>query len=83
MCINLSTTYFLVLGQCTNYLRLRLKGQERWEQTSNEWYLMELIKSIKALSHKYDVDTEYHHVAYHTLLCRFMLFQKGDYSNLE
>ena len=34
--INLSTEYSLVLGQCTDYLRSRLKGQERWEKTLNE-----------------------------------------------
>ena len=55
--INLSTAYVLVLGQCTDYLKLRPEGQERWEQTSNERYLLELIKSIKSLSHKYDKDT--------------------------
>ena len=44
---------------------------------------MELIKSIKSLSHKYDEDMEYHHVAYHTLLPRFMIFQQGEYSNSE
>ena len=81
--INLSTAYGLVLGQCTDYLRSRLKGQERWEQTSNEWDLLELIKSIKSLLHKYNKDTEYHHVACHTLLRRFMLFRQGGYSNSE
>ena len=35
------------------------------------------------MSQKYDKDTEYHHVAYHTLLCSFMLFQQGDYINSE
>ena len=81
--INLSTAYGLVLRQCTDYLRSRLEGQERWEQTSNEQDLLELIKSIKSLSHKYNEDTEYHHVAYHTLLRHFMMFRQGDYSNLE
>ena len=66
--INLSTAYGLVLGQYTDYLRSRLEGQEIWENTSNERDLIGLIKSIKSLSHKYDKDTEYHHVAYHTLL---------------
>ena len=28
--INLSTSYVLVLGQCTDYLQSRLQGQERW-----------------------------------------------------
>ena len=28
--INLITAYGLVLGQCTDYLRSRLKGQEKW-----------------------------------------------------
>ena len=61
--INLSTAYGLVLGKCTDYLQSRLEGQERWEQTSNEWVLLELIKSIKSLLQKYDKDKEYHHVA--------------------
>ena len=55
--INLSTEYVLVLGQCTDYLQSRLEGQERWEQTSNERDLLELIRSIKSLSHKYNEDT--------------------------
>ena len=66
--INLRTSYGLVLGQCTDYLHSRLKGQEIWEQTSNDLDLLEIIKSIKSLSHKYNENMEYHHVAYHTLL---------------
>ena len=73
--INLRLAYGLVLGKCTEYIRLRLEGQERWEQTSNERDLLELIKIIKSLLHKYNEDTEYYHVAYHTLLRRFMLFR--------
>ena len=72
-----------MLRQCTDYLWSRLEGQERWEHTSNEQNLLELINTIKSLSHIYDEDTEYHHVAYFTLFCQFMLFWKGDYSNLE
>ena len=72
-----------MLGQCTDYLRSCLEGQEKWEATSNERDLLGLLKSIKSLSHKYDEDTEYHHVAYHTLPRRFMLFRQGDYSNSE
>ena len=41
------------------------------------------VQNHKVLSHKYEEDKEYHHVAYHTLLCHFMLFRQGDYSNLE
>ena len=54
---NLRTAYGLVLGQCTDYLRSCLGGQERWEKMSNKQDLLELIKSIKSLSHKYDKDT--------------------------
>ena len=81
--INLSTAYGLVLGQCTDYLQSHLEGQERWEQMPNDRDLLELIRSIKSLFHKYDGNTEYQHVVYHTLLCCFMLFRQGDYSNLE
>ena len=50
--INLITSYGLVIGQCTNYLRSRIEGQEKWERTSNERDLLELLKSVKYLSQK-------------------------------
>ena len=56
--INLSKAYGLVLGQCTDYIRSRLKVQEKWERTSNERYLLELLQIIKYLSHKYEEDME-------------------------
>ena len=72
--IDLSTAYGLVIGQCTNYMWSHLKGQEKWQTTSNERDLLGLLKSVNSLSRKYNKDTEYHHVVYHTLLCCFMLF---------
>ena len=75
LCINLSTLYGLVIGQCIEYLRSQLEGQKKWETTSNERDLLNLLKSVKSLSHKYNEDTEDHHVAYYTLLRRFMLFR--------
>ena len=50
---------------------------------AGEGELLRLIKSVKYLSHKYDKDTKYQHVAYHTLLRHFMLFQQGDCINLD
>ena len=50
---------------------------------SNKRDLLELLKSVKSLLYKYNDDTEYHHVVYHTLLRRFMVFCQGDYSNSE
>ena len=81
--MNLSTLYGLVFGQFTNYLRSCIEGPEIWKTTSNERKLLKLLKIIDSLAQIYDKDTEYHHVPYHTLLCRFMLFYQGDYSNLE
>ena len=81
--INLSTACGLVIGQCTDYLRSCIEGQEVWEETPNERDLLGLIKSIKSLSHKYDEDMGYHHIVYHTLFRRFMLFRKGDCSNSD
>ena len=81
--INLSTAYGLVLGQCTNYLWSRLEGQGKWEMASNKRDLIELLKSVKSLLYKYNKDTDYHHVAYHTLLRCFMLFSQRDSSNSE
>ena len=75
--IKLSTEYGLVLIQCTNYLQSRPEGQEKWERTSNERDLIKLLRIIEYLSQKYDKDTEYHHVAYHPILHRFMLSRQG------
>ena len=73
--------YGLVLGQCTDYLRSRIEVQYKWEENLNKQDMIGLIKSIKLILHKYDEDTEYHHVTYHTLLRQFMLFRQGDSSN--
>ena len=81
--INLGTAYGLLLGQCTNYLRSRLKGQEKWETNSNEQDLLKLLKSVKSLLQNYDKDTEYHHVACHTLLHCFVIFCQEDSRNSE
>ena len=80
--INLRITYGLVIGNFTDYLRSCLEGQDKWETTLNEQDLG-LLKIVKSLLHKYDEDTEYRYVAYHTLLRRFMLSRQGDYSKLD
>ena len=80
--INLRITYGLVIGQFTDYLQSCLEGQDKWETTLNKQDLG-LLKIVKSLLHKYDEDTEYRCVAYHTLLRRFMLFCQGDYSNSD
>ena len=72
ICSKMRTAYGLVLGQCTYYLRSRLEGQEKLETMSNEWDLLGILKIVKSLSHKYDEDMEYHHIAHHTLLRHFM-----------
>ena len=75
LCINMSKSYGLVIGQCNDYLQSRLENKEKWETTLNEKDLLGILKIVKSLSHKYDEGTEYHHVSYHTLLRRFMLFR--------
>ena len=81
--INLITAYVLVLVQCTDYLRSQIEVQEKWDINSNDPDLLKLLKGVKALSRKYDEDTENHHVAYHTLLRCFMIFCQGDSINSE
>ena len=72
--INLRMAYGLVLRQFTKYTRSWIEVQDKWETASNERDLLELPKIVKSLSHKYNKDTEYHHVAYHTLLHCFVIF---------
>ena len=72
--VNLSTVYGLVLGKCTNYLRSNLDSDHK---------LLALISSVKLLAQKYDEDTEFYHMEYHTFFHRFVLFRQGESSNVE
>ena len=47
--IKLSKAYSLMLRQCTDYLRSRLKVQDKWEATSVERDLLRLLIIIKCL----------------------------------
>ena len=72
--VKLSTAYGMVPRQCTDYLRLKLEIQENWETMPNKRELLTLVRRIKYLAHNYDKDAEFHNVAYHTFLRRFMFF---------
>ena len=40
----------LIYGQCTEFLRAKLKGIENWEITSDTFNVLALIRKIKGLS---------------------------------
>ena len=67
----------------SHYLRSQIERQEKWETTSNERYLLKLLKIVNSLFHKYEKEMKYHNVAYHTILRRFMLFCQDDYIKSE
>ena len=40
----------LIYGQCTEFLRAKLEGIEKWEITSDTFDVLALIREIKGLS---------------------------------
>ena len=66
--MNLSTANIQVIRQCTDYLKSRRESREKWEKTSNERNLLNVLKRVKSSSQEYNEDTEYLHVVYHTIL---------------
>jgi hypothetical protein len=79
--MNCETMYYLVLGQCSEYIRATLEGLINYEDTKRSFNVITLIKAIKGLSYQFDGQT-YHYMALHQAKKRFYnLFQGREMMN--
>ena len=56
---NLEKSYKLILGQCTDITRTKLKGLPDWEATNDTFNVIKLLKTIGSLPNQ-DTDQKYH-----------------------
>ena len=65
---NTNKAYLIFLGKYTPHLREKLEVQNTWTVMNTTKVHIGLIEGIRTLPFKYDRETEYHYVAYHTVM---------------
>ena len=79
---NMQKAYSLILGQCTEMLKVKLKHAVTWELTSMAMDVLSLMSLIKAIIFKFK-DQKYLPLALHMAKKNFYSFCQGNMSNQD
>ena len=79
---NIQKGYSLVLGQCTELLKSKLKTTSNWDIISTEFDLVGLIASIKSVIFKFE-DQRYIPLSLHYAKTNFSSFRQHHLGNTE
>jgi hypothetical protein len=79
---NMQKAYSLILGQCTELLRAKLKQSANWTQVSSTFDVLELTKLIKSIVFKFD-DQKFLPVSLHQAKQNFYSLRQGTMTNAE
>ena len=79
---NIQKGYSLVLGQCIEFLKSKLKTTSNWDTISTDFDLLGLIASIKSVIFKVK-DQRYLPLSLHYAKTNFYSFRKHHLSNTE
>ena len=72
---NMEKAFTVIIGKCTSHLQSKLEDLPLWSTIKKTHDLMSLLKELLKLTHRYDEETENHHIAYHNLKSRFYAFR--------
>ena len=79
---NMQKAYSLVLGQCTELLRAKLKQSNEWTAVSSAFDVLGLTKLIKSIVFKFD-DQKFLPVSLHQAKQNFYSMRQGTLTNAE
>lgn len=79
---NMQKAYSLILGQCTELLKSKLKQSTQWESISGSYDLLGLIKAIKAIIFKFK-DQKYLVASLHKAKAGFYALCQHNLTNTE
>ena len=79
---NIQKAYSLMLGQCTELLKIKLKTTTDWMTVSTEFYLLGLIKTIRSVIFKFE-DQRHLPLSLHHAKSNFYYFRQNNLSNPE
>lgn len=79
---NMQKAYLLILGQCTELLKAKLKQLNQWGRVSAAFDVLGLIQLIKSIVFKFD-DQKFLPVSLHQVKQNFYSLHQGNASNAE
>ena len=79
---NVQKSYSLVLGQCRDLLKSKLKQSNEWNVASTTYDVLILIRIIRTISFKFD-EQNYLPLALHQAKANFYNIRQGSLSNAE
>ena len=79
---NLHKSYSLLLGQCTDLLKRKLKQSNEWNVSSTTYDFLILIRIIRTITFKFD-EQKYLPIALHQAKSKFYNIRQGSLSNAE
>jgi hypothetical protein len=78
---NSKKLFLLILGQCTEYLRAKLKALPEYLGMKEDFNVFNLIKAIKGITHKFEESSYYMEALHDSRIRLFMLRQGKDMTN--
>lgn len=79
---NIQKSYSLILGQCTELLKSKLKQSKDWAVASTTFDVLLLITIIKSIVFRFD-EQKFQPLALHSAKQNFYSFRQGNLSNAE
>ena len=79
---NVHKSYSLVLGQCTDLLKSKLKESNEWHVSSTTYDVLILIRIIRTITFKF-YEQKYLPLALHQTKTNFYNIRQGSLSNAE
>jgi hypothetical protein len=73
--------FLLILGQCTEYLRVKLKALPEYLGMKEDFNVFNLIKAIKGITYKFEESSYYMEALHNSKIRLFMLRQGKDMTN--
>ena len=77
---NMQKAYSLVLGQCTELMKSKLKGDPDWDIIKTDLDVLKLLVEIKTISFRFE-DQKYQVLEIHNSKSNFYSFRQNDYPN--
>ena len=79
---NIQKVSSLVLGQCTELMKDKLKASSKWEDIQSTQNALELLSEIKAITYKFE-EQKYLPLSIHNAKATFYSFRQGNLSNSD
>ena len=79
---NIQKAYSLILGQCTELMKDKLKASTKWEEIQSSQDALELLNEIKTITYKFE-EQKYLPLSIHNAKATFYSFRQGNLSNSD